>query len=54
MFLLLIVNAYVKRKRKIRLPEADPNIPFGGGRGGGGHEMRLNAKGTVGSLYIIK
>ena len=26
---------------------ADPDIPFGGG---GGHEMRLNAKGTVGSF----
>ena len=27
---------------------ADPDIPFRGG--GGGHEMRLNAKGTVGSF----
>ena len=26
---------------------ADPDIPF---RGGGGHQMRLNAKGTVGSF----
>ena len=37
-------------------PVADPDIPFGGG--GGGHEMRLKAKGTVGSFggrkYIIK
>ena len=28
---------------------ADPDIPFRGG-GGGGHELRLNAKGTVGSF----
>ena len=27
---------------------ADPDIPFG--EEGGGHEMRLNAKGTVGSF----
>ena len=27
----------------------DPDIPFRGG-GGGGHEMRLNAKGTVKSF----
>ena len=42
---------------------ADPDIPFRGvcvGGGGGGHEMRLNAKGTDGSfgerklIYIIK
>ena len=31
---------------------AEPDIPFRGGGGGGGegHEMRLNAKGTVGSF----
>ena len=29
---------------------ADPDIPFRVGGGGGGHEMRLNAKGIVGSF----
>ena len=32
---------------------AYPDIPLGGGGwggGGGGHEMRLNAKGTIGSM----
>ena len=31
------------------LTVVDPNIPFTGG-GGGGHEMKLNAKGNVGSF----
>ena len=29
-------------------PVSGPDIPFRGG--GGGHEMKMNAKGTVGSL----
>ena len=38
---------YVELLKENKKSVADPDIPF---RGGGGHEMRLNVKGTVGSL----
>ena len=45
--LILIVGNFHMLQTWLRLSVADPDFPF---RGGGGHEMRLNAKGTVGSF----
>ena len=39
------------KKKCFRESVTDPDIPFRGGGGGGErHEMKLNAKGTVGSF----
>ena len=46
-------SPFTRESSATQLSVADPDIPFRGGGGGGAHEfaeMRLNAKGTAGSL----